>query len=372
MRDRLISLLNLNRNYSQLASDNSKEISDYNESMLSALSLIGGILMLLPLMAAPFSNTKHDAVPVYAITAILYLALFFLFRPPIMKKYVLVGLYVIFSIFFAFAIYLSVIHTPNMRATILLGAFCIMPLGFIDRPLRMNLFAVFWLLVHTILAYYLKPQYALDDTINTVCFAILGCFVGNKMVWVRLDSYEARRLLTIEKETDVLTGLYNRRKLFETLVVLETKNVEKPTGMLMIDIDFFKTFNDTHGHAAGDNILHHFGKIFSEFSEAFNLKFYRYGGEEFVAFAYGYDENQLCSVAENLRIAVQETDIDGHSMTVCIGAAYTGEEQVRNFENIIDQADKAAYEAKRLGRNRVCLSHYDSMLDERMPLRHIH
>lgn len=116
-----------------------------------------------------------------------------------------------------------------MRATILLGAFSIMPLGFIDRPGRINLFVAFWLAVHTILALYLKPQYALDDMINSLCFAILGCFIGNMMVHVRLESFEAYRLLTIEKETDILTGIFNRRKLFETLAILETIDAEKPT-----------------------------------------------------------------------------------------------------------------------------------------------
>ena len=149
--------------------------------------------MMLPLLAAPFSNTRTDAVPAYLLTLILFFTLFFIFRISFMKKYALGGLYICFSIFFALAIYLSVIHTPNMRATILLGAFCIMPLGFIDRPVRMNLFVAFWLAVHTILAFYLKPLYALDDTINCLCFAILGCFIGNIMVWERLEGYDIHR-----------------------------------------------------------------------------------------------------------------------------------------------------------------------------------
>lgn len=372
MRKKLISVLNLDRDYRQLASYNSKAISDYNESMLSTLTLLGGLLILLTLMAVPFSNTKKDAVPVYIIAAMLFFTLFFLFKSATMKKYVLIGLYTSFSIFFAFTIYFSVIHSPNMRATILLGAFCIMPLGFLDRPLKMNIFVAFWLTVHSVLAFILKPQYALDDTLNTVLFAILGCFIGNKMVWVRLDSYEANRLLTIQKETDVLTGLDNRRKLFDTLVALETADAEKPTGILMIDIDYFKTFNDTHGHAAGDNYLRNFGKIFSKFSQENRIDFYRYGGEEFVAMAYGYDEDRLSAVAEKLRITVQNNDFDGYSSTVSIGVAYSGKKQIRNYENVIDLADRVVYEAKRLGRNRVCSAVYDPAQDERMSFSHSH
>ncbi len=346
---------NQGKTYIQLAADNRKATEEYNEKMLSALSLIGGILLLLPLLAAPFSSTKAGAVPAYLLAASVYFALFFLSRLPVMKKYSLCGLYIVFSVFFMLAIFLSVIHSPGMRATILLGAFCIMPLGFIDRPGRMNLFVVFWFAVHTILAFYLKPQYALDDVINSLCFAILGCFLGNMMVRVRLESYEASRLLTIEKETDVLTGLFNRRKLFETLALLETADAEKPSGILMVDIDYFKSFNDSYGHAAGDRCLSRFGEVLLKFTQNFRLHFYRYGGEEFVAMAYGYSEKELSAIAESLRIAIQSTDVDGHQITISIGAAYCGDEQVLNYEKVIDRADQAVYAAKRTGRNRVCL-----------------
>ena len=348
-------LRNKEKNYTQLASVNCTDISAYNGKMLSALTLIGGLLMLLPVLATPFSKTKTDAIPAYLLAATLFFILFFIFKISVIKIYALGGLYICFSIFFALAIYLSVFHTPNMRATILLGAFCIMPLGFIDRPVRMNLFVAFWLAVHTILAFYLKPLYALDDTINCLCFAILGCFIGNIMVWVRLEGYEVHRLLTSEKETDVLTGLFNRRKLFETLATLETISAEKPSGILMIDIDHFKEFNDNHGHSTGDNCLSRLGEAFTIFTQNFRLHFYRYGGEEFVAMAYGYSEEELLSIAESLRIAVQSADINGHRTTVSIGVAYCGDEQVRNYENIIDRADKAAYDAKRAGRNNVCM-----------------
>lgn len=301
-------LLNREKNYMQLSSANCKAIDEYNEKMLSAESLIGGILMMVPVLVAPFSNTKKCIIPAYLLAAALFFTLFFIFKFPFMKRYTLGGLYICFSVLFYLAIYLSVVHTPNMRATILIGAFCIIPLGLIDRPVRINIFVFFWFIIHTILAFQLKPQYALDDTINCLCFAIFGCFMGNIMIRVRLEGYEAQRLLTIEKETDVLTGLLNRHKLFETLAVMETKRAKKPSGILMIDIDYFKDFNDNYGHAAGDKCLSRLGEVFAKFTCNFKLHFYRYGGEEFVAIAYGYSKNQLLSIAESLRIAVQSTD----------------------------------------------------------------
>ena len=126
----------------------------------------------------------------------------------------------------------------------------------------------------------------------------------------------------------------------------------------MIDIDHFKDFNDNYGHAAGDKCLSRLGEAFTNFTQNFQLQFYRYGGEEFVAMAYGYGTKELLSIAESLRIAVQSTDMEGRRTTISIGVAYCGEEQVRNYENIIDRADKAVYAAKRAGRNKVCMEEY--------------
>lgn len=344
---------NQDNDYIQLASDNCKAIDEYNEKTLSTLLLIGWVLALLPLASVPFSNTKAGAIPAYLLAFLAFFALFFLFKFPAIKKHTLIGLYASFSVLFLFAIYLSVIHSPNMRATILLGGFGIMPLSFIDRRQRIRLFLSFWMVVHTALAFYLKHQYALDDTINCLCAAVLGYYLGKTMVQVRLESFEARRLLVIEKETDVLTGLFNRRKLFETLAHLETENSEKPSGVFMLDIDHFKDFNDSYGHTAGDECLNQFGEVLTKFKQNFRLLFYRYGGEEFLAFAYGYNEKELFSIAESLRIAVHSADITGRHITVSIGAAYCGENQIENYESVIARADRAVYTAKREGRNRV-------------------
>lgn len=341
--------------YKRLAALNIEAIRKYNEKILTALTLMGGILMMLPLLAVPFANTKGEVFFVYAIASALCFTIFFLFRCRALRKYSLAALYICFSGLFIMAIFLSVVHSPNMRATIILGAFCIVPLSFIDRPLRMNLFVAFWFALHTILSVFLKPQFAFDDAVNSLCFAVIGCSIGDIMILVRLRGYEAQRLLTIEKETDVLTGLFNRRKLYQMLQTFEEKDIEKPTGVLMIDTDYFKEYNDTYGHAAGDECLSILGEVFLTFSHNFKLCFYRYGGEEFVAMAYTYDKNELLTIAESLRIAVQNKDVNGHTIKISIGVAYCGDQQVKNYERIIDQADQAAYTAKRAGRNQVCM-----------------
>lgn len=342
------------RDYVQLATANSKEVNAHNEKILLSHSVIGGMLMMLPILSVPFSKTKSQIIPAYLLCSMLFFLIFLIFRFPSMRKYTLLGLYFCSSILFSLAIYLSVVHTPTMRATVLLGAFCVIPLGFIDKPVRMNLYIVSWLIIHTVLAFFLKPQYALDDAINCACFAFLGCFIGDMMIWTRVKGYEAHRLLIKEKETDVLTGIFSRRKLYETLIDLERDKAEKPSGVMMIDIDHFKSLNDSYGHATGDKCLSELGAIFIKFSREYKLQFYRYGGEEFAAFGYGYNEKELLEIAEHLRVTVQGTDMGGFSTTISVGVSYCGDESVKNYECVIDRADKAVYNAKRSGRNRVC------------------
>ena len=132
------------KSYKQLEHDNFEVIAEYNASILSALTLMGGVLTMLPILAIPFSPTKTAAAPAYLAAVLMYFGLYFLFRLPKMKKYTLYGLYASFSVFFLLAVYLSVVHSAGMRATILRGRFCLIPQGFIDRPARIDVFSAFW------------------------------------------------------------------------------------------------------------------------------------------------------------------------------------------------------------------------------------
>lgn len=298
-------LLKQDNTFKKLIADNREAVDEYNAEALSTLLIIGWIVLLIPLATVPLRNTKLDVIPAYLMTGFSFFLMYLLFRLPNAKKYVVLGLYASNSVYLALATFLSVIHSPNMRATFMLVALALTPLGFIDRPRRIRLFLILWLSAHTVLSFYLKPQFVIDDTVNCLSAFIIGSYIGNSVLKVRLESFEARRMLIIEKDTDALTGLLNRRKLFETLAHLETEESEKPSGALMIDIDHFKKFNDQYGHAAGDECLKQFGELLTSFAQNFRLSFYRYGGEEFLAFAYGYSENELLSIADSLRLAVK-------------------------------------------------------------------
>jgi len=158
--------------------------------------------------------------------------------------------------------------------------------------------------------------------------------------------------------TDSLTGLYNRRYMESHLgaMVEDGLTNAKPVSLLIFDIDFFKSVNDTYGHAAGDAVLKEFSQRISQNVRGVDLAC-RMGGEEFVVVMPDTDLAYAKMVAERLRTRIGETPFkidEGQDLnvTVSIGIAVV-EGAGDTAEKLIERADAALYRAKREGRNRV-------------------
>jgi len=158
--------------------------------------------------------------------------------------------------------------------------------------------------------------------------------------------------------TDALTGLHNRRYM-ETHVgtlVEQAASRGKPLTVLVLDIDYFKAINDTHGHDAGDDILREFALRIRKSIRGIDLAC-RYGGEEFVVVMPETDLAVATLVAERLRrrIAGEPFPIQQGArsveVTISIGIAALGGSD--NAASVLRRADQALYRAKRDGRNRV-------------------
>ena len=157
---------------------------------------------------------------------------------------------------------------------------------------------------------------------------------------------------------DALTNLNNRRQ-FETRLKQEiaiTKRQNNPLCAMMIDIDFFKKVNDTYGHASGDEVLRTVASVIKAQLRESDIPA-RYGGEEFaVLLPYTHiDEAKI--VGERLRKAVEETTVqlDDLTINVTISMGLAEFTQEETGEELFARADKALYEAKDGGRNRVCI-----------------
>lgn len=152
--------------------------------------------------------------------------------------------------------------------------------------------------------------------------------------------------------TDPLTGLANRRALFE---LYENNTMPVNTAVVVLDLDEFKTLNDTYGHAVGDAVLKRFATLLSNLGEPGDMAF-RLGGEEFVLVLPNRSINQATAVAERVRAATAKLDIDIDGLivkcTVSAGLA-VAERPGKSFDTILRKADNALYLSKRNGRNRV-------------------
>jgi two-component system, cell cycle response regulator len=173
------------------------------------------------------------------------------------------------------------------------------------------------------------------------------------------DAYEKIKILSI---TDKLTGCYNRTYMDEYLAkeITRATRYNRPVSLVMADIDHFKRVNDTHGHQAGDLILKDFVASIRKGLRKDVDWIARYGGEEFLMVLPETDFESAMLSAERLRRIVSENVSSYHGKEIRITASFgvasfmpSPRSKKTTHEGIIDQADKALYQAKNEGRNRV-------------------
>lgn len=176
-------------------------------------------------------------------------------------------------------------------------------------------------------------------------------------VMIRIDDLANQMYqLTREMNIDSLTGIENRHSFDLTLGKTQAHGLRQnqSIALLILDIDYFKRVNDTHGHAAGDAVLAEFANRCSACLR-FSDRMFRYGGEEFVILADDAGKEQAHRLAERIRANIQATPItykgESIQITCSIGIALVDRDQV-DFARCLQQADQALYRAKETGRNR--------------------
>jgi diguanylate cyclase (GGDEF)-like protein len=156
---------------------------------------------------------------------------------------------------------------------------------------------------------------------------------------------------------DGLTGLFNRRVLEEMLELEGHKRQVDPLSLLIIDLDYFKLVNDTHGHPAGDLVLQTVARVLRESTRGSDLVV-RSGGEEFSAMLPSVSLAGALEVGERIRSNLERTMVtyNGRSIaiTASVGVAHRSARDLCTVKELELRADNALYEAKRGGRNRVC------------------
>ncbi|MFA7291523.1 MAG: diguanylate cyclase [Rhodocyclaceae bacterium] len=196
--------------------------------------------------------------------------------------------------------------------------------------------------------------------------AIVKARVSNLMRFVR-----QRKLLETLAGRDGLTEIPNRRAFDQALLQEISRSLRsgQTFSLGLIDVDFFKQYNDCYGHAAGDTTLKQVAKTLAGALRRPNDLAARYGGEEFVFILPESDAAGGVEVAEAIRQVVSELGIEHEKsgvaphVTVSVGGVTVSGRQ-GSAEELLMAADRQLYEAKRLGRNRVCWSEPQALVAE--------
>lgn len=196
---------------------------------------------------------------------------------------------------------------------------------------------------------------ALRDETGRVIGAI-ETFSNNTMV------FNARRELGEMRQaamTDPLTGIGNRRHLEGRLraAIAEFQNNGSVAGLLSMDVDHFKQFNDTYGHNIGDQVLRMVAQTIRHALRATD-SVGRWGGEEFIAIMHNIpDQNDLQAAAEKVRALVEQSrlDVDGQGLTVTLSLGGTLLRAGDTPDSFVGRADALMYRSKQAGRNRVTI-----------------
>jgi diguanylate cyclase (GGDEF)-like protein len=206
---------------------------------------------------------------------------------------------------------------------------------------------------------------ALPLALRSIVFLLLAagaCAIAARHLekWSRLSFLEGHLIEELAQH-DTLTGLKNRRVFDEHLDLLWQRGIDesRAIAILMLDIDHFKAYNDRYGHQAGDQTLRRVAQTLQTFVTRPHDVLARYGGEEFAVILYDIDGRQAEAVAERMRLAIGELEIQhagspaGAAVTISVGVAVIAPSRDRRSRGALQLADQALYEAKVRGRNRV-------------------
>jgi diguanylate cyclase (GGDEF)-like protein len=184
-----------------------------------------------------------------------------------------------------------------------------------------------------------------------------------KLLYEKKNAEDLSNKLRTLSTQDGLTGINNRRRFDEALYDewFRARRLSTPLSLIICDIDKFKEYNDTYGHLAGDKCLTRIAHLIEDSARRAGDMAARFGGEEFVIILPDTESSNAQDIAEQLRSAIldleipHETSSVANVITVSFGVFTTLPEKGLSPETMIEFADKALYQAKEQGRNKVVL-----------------
>ncbi|MEG1084660.1 MAG: diguanylate cyclase [Hydrogenoanaerobacterium sp.] len=350
----------------------SREIGRGNLRTMQSMSVF---MLIISIFIIAFSFTAFGAVnlrKVYSLIIIIEIALLGLTRWAVKKDIsdractVLATAYLLHMLFISG--YIGVYYCKNETALFFAVVLTISSIVFTLPPILNMSVSTLCTAIVIMASYYVKDNYWFEsDALNGVSVLLFSFMFGWQVNRVRAEEAFARadvqRLNGELKKisiTDQLTGLYNHRSFQENYYEMYRRASTEglPLGVIMMDLDKFKTFNDRYGHVSGDDCLHRVAGAIAA-SAPPGAIVCRYGGEEFIALL----NEDLCykaaDIGENIRRAVVALEIPHvhagsklNVVTLSLGAYVGVPSKNEPPMDFVAQADKAMYQSKEAGRNR--------------------
>lgn len=342
----------------QLIANNKEAVKHDLDRLLYIILPVCFFLFSFLVIFSLYTKPGIEVTIMYAIGAFISSISFIIVKKT--ESYIthLITYYLATTYIFLFFTYIGTFLIPDALATSVVVLLALLPLLIPDNFFRLNGFIFAYFIIYCFTTLYVKPfPVALNDIINLFCFTTIGFILGNNYRHIKLISFDVQRESKENEHIDFLTKLPNRRLMY--LKIKENENshsINNITGVMMMDIDFFKLYNDTKGHIEGDICLKNISRLFLKIAKEKQIDIYRYGGEEFVAFYYGLDEEKLDNLAyyivdevRNLKINFPETSTQ--FVTISLGYTYSHPKENSGINYLIDISDKALYLAKNSGRD---------------------
>ena len=345
------------KQYAEIIETNQAEIKTENGRVLKDI-LLAGILIFASMFLATIVIEPERFL--YVGFMVVGLASYMMRRylEKILEKIdITIVQNILLTMVYLVATYVGIITNPNNYAVVLPVFFSLAPTIFLVKPKNMMLLFIVAHLLSICLIFLYKDSdsLAINDVINCSVSLFIGMITANTVTGTRLTNIQLNKDLTLRENTDFLTKLPNRKKLFQ-----QFRSSVNFHGIIMVDIDEFKKYNDTYGHQQGDYALVSLASCLSAKVDK-NLEFMRYGGEEFIGIYRGCSLSQMTQICKELNQDVTNMQIS-HSasqrgyMTISIGF-YFSKEPIKD-EQAIGYADIALYNAKENGKD-TCVQYED-------------
>ena len=266
-------------------------------------------------------------------------------------------IYLSMSLLFLFAALINM-NKLDYNATTFVVLLVLTPMFMIDKPYFMTIELSVASAIYLIWMHGVKPDIVWQvDMANVITFTVVGSFLNIIANSLRVREFVLTRQIRIQKDTDELTGLRNKGSLTREInEYLADGSTDK--GLLFIlDVDRFKSINDTYGHDVGDSVIIQLGRFLADRFTGDEITG-RFGGDEFILFIKNSDDTDTArNIAGDIVTKVSDgvkLPDENEKLSISIGIApYNGTE--KNYSELFKKADVALYKAKGSPTNRFCV-----------------